>query len=155
MCWLITLNGATLSKDMAQRVIPIKLTRPVYRPTWESDVRNFARDHRWEILADAIGILQSNSQDFAASTRWAPWEQEVLAKTATPRACQELIAARQGAVDDDGEEQALIADHFRGEIRRCNHEPDGACLSSSRQSPLGGCRGQQTSRTRPTGRPRT
>jgi hypothetical protein len=39
--WLITLNGASLSTDMAQRVVEIRLADPEYRETWESEVTAF------------------------------------------------------------------------------------------------------------------
>ena len=52
LTWTLTLNGASLSKDMAKRVIVVKLQRPTYSPTWEQDVRDFIEEHRWQILND-------------------------------------------------------------------------------------------------------
>ncbi len=52
LVWVVTLNGATLSKDMAQRAIIIKLKRPEYKPLWRQEVASFIREHRWEILSD-------------------------------------------------------------------------------------------------------
>jgi hypothetical protein len=126
LCWWISLNGASLSKDMAQRVVPIKVGRPKYRATWEQETRDFAREHRWEIIGDALALLQTATPSLPARTRWATWEQGVLAKTAMPLECQALIAERQGVMDDDRDEQEQVADHFRSELRRCGiGDPDG------------------------------
>jgi hypothetical protein len=59
LTWALTLNGASLSKDMAKRVIVVKLTRPTYTPTWESEVRGFINEHRWRILNDVRLLLEA------------------------------------------------------------------------------------------------
>jgi hypothetical protein len=122
--WCLTLNGASLSKDMAQRVVIIKLKRPAFSATWERDVRAFARGHRWEILADVRAILESEADPITPRTRWAAWEQEVLARTDMLTHCQDVIAARQGAVDDDDEDRDSVAEKFRENIRAKGYEPD-------------------------------
>lgn len=58
LTWALTLNGASLSKDMAQRCEIIKLERPEHTPTWEQDVRSFVREHRWNIIADIGTTLE-------------------------------------------------------------------------------------------------
>lgn len=57
LTWSITLNGASLSKDMAQRCVIIKVDRPHYAPHWEEQVRDFVESHRWEIIGDIALIL--------------------------------------------------------------------------------------------------
>jgi hypothetical protein len=57
--WTLTLNGASLSKDLAQRVIVVKLQRPSYLATWEQDVRTFIEHYRWHILSDVRLMLQT------------------------------------------------------------------------------------------------
>jgi hypothetical protein len=59
LCWTLTLNGASLSKDMAKRSVVVKLQRPTYSPTWEWGVRDFIEEHRWRILNDIRLVLQS------------------------------------------------------------------------------------------------
>ena len=53
----ITLNGASLSKDFAQRVIPIRLARPTHRGGWEAEVDAFLAAQRERLLADLVGVL--------------------------------------------------------------------------------------------------
>lgn len=55
LTWVLTLNGASLSRDMAQRVIVVKLARPRFNASWETEVRDYIQQHRWHILGD-IGL---------------------------------------------------------------------------------------------------
>jgi Bifunctional DNA primase/polymerase, N-terminal len=124
--WCITLNGASLSKDMAQRVIIIKLKRPTFSATWEENVRTFAREHRWDILADVGACLEAEADAIITRTRWASWEQGVLSHVSGYAACQDIIVSRQAAVDDDDEERDIVAAVFRDRIRPSAGDPDKA-----------------------------
>ncbi len=59
LMWTVTLNGASMSKDMAQRCVVIKLNRPAHNPTWEEDVRQYIEEHRWQIIADVLQVLKN------------------------------------------------------------------------------------------------
>lgn len=123
LVWGITLNGANLSKDMAQRCIPIRVARPRYSRHWEALVRGYCAEHRWEIAADALQLLQAEPGDFEAATRWPRWEADVLAKVDDFQKCQALIVERQGSIDDDNQEKALVVEHFRERIKP-RRDPD-------------------------------
>src|SRR5205823_3097584 len=98
----------SLSKDMAQRVIPILVTRPEYDEAWEATTTALVQGRGWEILGDLVAALQAPAVKLKRYTRWSLWDREVLARTADPDACQELIAARRAAVDDDQSEGDLV-----------------------------------------------
>jgi hypothetical protein len=125
LVWCITLNGVSLSKDMAQRVIVIRLDRPTFRAEWEDDVRRFIREHRLEIMADVRYSLETYREAITPATRWAAWESGVLAATNDPAASQKAIVERQGTIDDDNEERDLVAAHFAARLRERGHDPEG------------------------------
>ena len=81
LVWVITLNGASLSKDMAQRCVQIKLARPRFDASWETRVREFIRANRWGLIADIRTLLEADSPVLCPQTRWAAWERDVLGKT--------------------------------------------------------------------------
>lgn len=124
LVWMITLNGATLSKDMAQRCIQIKLDRPAFKASWEMDVRDFIRSHRWGILGDIRALLEADSQLIHAQTRWAAWERDVLGKTLAWGTLQTEIRSRQHAVDDDDDERLHVAQFFVERLDQRGHDPD-------------------------------
>jgi Primase C terminal 2 (PriCT-2) len=123
LVWVITLNGATLSKDLAQRVIPVKLKRPAFKATWEPSVRTFARDHRTEILADILDLLQNARETITPATRWAAWEADVLAATINPAATQKVIVERQGDVDAGNSDRDIVHDYLARQIREAGVNP--------------------------------
>ena len=133
LVWAITLNGASLSKDMAQRVIPIKLARPIFKAGWESSVRTFAREHRAEILADVGDQLRNARVPITPATRWAAWEADVLAATIDPAATQKVIVERQGDVDAGNSDRDIVQDYFARKIREAGHDPDTAAVRFNAQ----------------------
>ena len=64
LTWAITMNGGKMSKDMAKRVMIIRVKRPSYGKDWEDRTQQFIETHRWEIIADAMKILK-NEGDFS------------------------------------------------------------------------------------------
>jgi hypothetical protein len=117
MTWFITLNGATLSKDMAQRTVPIRLNRPDYVPDWEGRVTAFIKGHRWEIIGDILALLKAESAGLANYTRWAAWEHAVLSHVPLAEQCQKVIAERQEEIDSDQEDADFIRAAFLRTLR--------------------------------------
>jgi hypothetical protein len=120
----LTLNGATLSKDMAQRCVIVKLARPVYSATWREDTVAFVRDHRWAILGDIVAALQAPVAPLTRFSRWGLWEAAVLARLPEPADAQKVIEERQAEVDDDREESELVREAFVNELKFRGHNPD-------------------------------
>ncbi len=79
--------AARSDKDVAggclsDRAVVIRLAAPDRddRPGWLSEIRELARDHRDEILADAVAALTGSKYPISGSrTRFAMWCEEVLA----------------------------------------------------------------------------
>jgi hypothetical protein len=122
--WLITLNGASLSADMAGRIVEVRFSRPTYTGNWEADVRGFIEENRDNLIADMIGWLRKEPQNIGLHSRWASWEQGVLARLPRPVECFRTIAERREEVDADQEEGGLIEDAFRGKVRWLGYDPE-------------------------------
>jgi len=120
----MTLNGANLSKDLAQRVVVIKLARPEHHAHWEDDVRRFIKIHRWEILAEIAAILSREPGPLIARTRWAEWESAVLSKLDWVEECQDVIVERQGLIDDDDSDRDLVREFIKAQLTRQNICPE-------------------------------
>ena len=124
LAWFITLNGPSLSTDMAQRTVEVRFARPKYTGSWESDVRQYIADNRNAILGDLIGILRGPRQDLGGHSRWAAWERGVLACVPDAAKCYELIIARRGEADAECEELELIEDYFADKLRWLEYDTD-------------------------------
>ena len=124
LTWLLTINGAALSKDMAHRVVPIVLARPAYSAGWQAGVAALLAGRRLELLADVRDRLAGAVAELPDATRKADWEQEVLARAAADvGACRALIRGRTAAIDDDDEERDLVRAAFQAELRGRDHDP--------------------------------
>jgi hypothetical protein len=120
---LITVNGATLSKDLAQRCVMPHLERPTYSATWREDVTGYIEENRWAILGDLIAILKDPGTALERYCRWGAWENLVLSRLPEPSEAQQLIRERQDAVDDDMEEAAIVREAFADELKKRLHDP--------------------------------
>ena len=120
----ITVNGASLSKDLAQRAIVVRLARPEHAAAWAETVARYIADCGPEILADLRRLLESGATaTYSRPSRWAAWEAEVLAKVEDPQACQAAILQRQALVDDDASEAEIVAEHFLTQLTRRGIDP--------------------------------
>jgi hypothetical protein len=124
LIWFITLNNASLSKDMAQRCVILKAKRPPHDPGWEAQTWRFIDENRWAIVGDIITELKRTVPALPKYSRWSAWEKSVLAHVAEPNECQKVIEERQGKVDADAEDAELIRDAFVAELTKRQHRPD-------------------------------
>lgn len=124
LSWIITLNGASLSTDMAQRTVEIRLASPTYGDDWESRVTSFITDNRQEILGDLIGLLRRPQTRLPKYSRWATWEAAILSRLQNPAECLDLILARRSEVDVEEEEGNQIEELFREKLEELDYEPD-------------------------------
>ena len=122
LTWVITLNGASLSRDMAQRCVIVKVKTPKYTGNWLKDTRNLINTRRWEIIGDLVSILRRPSPELIVKSRWGSWEADVLSCVGDYEACQDTISDRAADVDDDREEMEAIREGFRQKLLASNKQ---------------------------------
>lgn len=121
--WLLTLNGVSLSTDVAQRAVIIQVRKPRRIGTWEVDTMKFVEEHRTKLLADLVGFLRRPQQPFTDFSRWAHWESDVLARLDDPGPAKQLINERRGQADAEAEEFGIIEEHFYQMIEKHEYDP--------------------------------
>lgn len=124
LTWFVTLNGVSLSTDLAQRSVIIKLKKPVFDPLWEETTRAYIREHRNEIIGDLVAALRADRTPLQKYSRWNAWERDVLSRLPEPAEAQKIIAERQQVADVESEESAIIEDAFRWKLRGLRYDPD-------------------------------
>ena len=119
---LITANSVSVNKDIADRCIPITLTKHDSNPFWSTRLEQFLAENRLQVIADVLGILDRGAT-FTPQTRdrYPDWMREVLAPfckdQATMDTCWLRVLDQRQASDSDLEEAEIIRDHF---IRNLN-----------------------------------
>lgn len=113
LTYVVTVNGASFSKDVAERTVPIHLTQSAKSPTWYAETRAIIDQHRDEIVADVRWHLEKKKGPILIATdRWPDWCREVLSKTDKPNAALKLIEERRRAIDADDLEEEEVLDHI-------------------------------------------
>jgi hypothetical protein len=67
--WIMTLNGANLSTDMAQRVVEVKFGEPPYDDGWDERVCQFIDARRQDLIADVIAFLRRPATPLSRHSR--------------------------------------------------------------------------------------
>lgn len=124
LTWFITLNGASLATDMAQRAAIIKVNRPSRSATWEEDTTRFITDNHRAIVADIVAALRAEPFGLARFTRWATWEKDILQRLPEPEEAQRVILERQAAVDVEADEAELIEEYFADQLGSLTYRAD-------------------------------
>jgi len=122
--YVITINGPSLSTDLAQRAITIKLGKPVHTGDWLADTAKFISENKTNIIAELLELLRQPSKPLQANTRWGNWETAVLCRLDNAERCQEVIRARQAALDAEQDESNLILEHFEKQLLKNNMRTD-------------------------------
>ena len=122
--WALTMNGISLSRDLAQRTVVIKLNHPSRSGTWDDDVDRFTAEHHEEIIADVAAFFARPQKTLKRFTRWASWERAILSRLENPEALQNLIEARTATADEDKNTAESIKDYFGEQLREHGYDPE-------------------------------
>lgn len=123
LTWVMTMNGVGVAKDIADRVVVIKLVRPEYSGGWTDETMGYVRKYRREIICDILAFLRGPKDELEESTRWGTWGREVLARLSLPEDAAALIHNRQQDVDVDADEAVMVSDYFRDRLRDLGYQP--------------------------------
>ncbi len=124
LTWFITINGASLSTDIAQRCVIVKLAPPQRSGTWETEVSEYIDVNAQGVVGDIVSLLSARAAPLARFSRWALWEQAVLARLNDPAALQASIAERQQLADVELDESQIVEDYFRQRLEALNYDAD-------------------------------
>jgi hypothetical protein len=119
----ITVNGGSFAKDMATRVVVIRLKRPKADGEWRKKVAQFIDANRWGLIAEIMGMLSDETGAIVPRGRWAEWQRGVLGKVAKYAACQDAIELRSAELDDDDDDAEQFEQFVAGKLTDRLHDP--------------------------------
>ncbi len=94
LTWLLTVNGPSMGRDLAQRCVFIKLGKPAHCPTWEEETIGYINENRDRLFSDVAAFYVRPAVVLETCSRWGAWERSVLARLAEPSEAAALILAR-------------------------------------------------------------
>ncbi len=123
LTYIITLNAASLSDDMAQRSLIIKLVKGKYDGSWKSDTERLIDTQRSEIIGDLIAALRVTRNPITEYSRRSEWDEDILRRLENPDEIQKLNTERQLEVNSDAEIAETLQDFFAAQLERFNSDP--------------------------------
>src|SRR6185312_6465579 len=84
LTWVCTVNGASLSLDLAERSIVVQVLPRPYTLTWHRETLAYVATRREAIYADAAWYFRQPPQHLARIDRWDAWCGEILARLPDP-----------------------------------------------------------------------
>jgi hypothetical protein len=112
MTWYLTANSPSLSRDLADRSVVIKVGKQAHTQDFLRWATDWVRQHRAMILAELFDVLkvenQCNIRDDCRD-RWGAWQDAILTRFEDGNALAQLITSRRGDVDSDQEDAEEIA----------------------------------------------
>lgn len=132
LTWAITVNGASLATDLAQRAVIIKLRKPKHSTGWQEETIAYIDQHRDRIIADLIGALQADREELRQASRWGGWERDILARLPEPNEAAKVIAERREAVDVEAEESSIVEEYFEQQIDALHYDGSSRVFIPSR-----------------------
>ena len=135
LTYVITANGATIDNDLSIRAYFIDLATIQYSSTWNRDVQMFMKNHRMNVFADMLDILNSHDPsrfDVKPCTRCPEFETDVLQAACADideytAVVEAIVSGRQSAniEEEFGKE---IEETFRFELQELGLNPDSASI---------------------------
>ncbi|MEX0774673.1 MAG: hypothetical protein WD042_03045 [Phycisphaeraceae bacterium] len=126
LTWIVTANSPSLSRDLADRSIVIRIGRP-HRSDFTGWALRFIAEHRMALVATAIARLAGPalcSIPADCRDRWTAWQDAVLCRVDGGDLAAAEIIARRPSVDADAEDWGEFENEIREIIRAIGHDPD-------------------------------
>ena len=124
--FVFTINGASLSKDLAQRSAVIKLGKSVFTQTWSEEVDEFIKNNTWSMIGEIGELLQSTGNPLQNEViiRFGPWVYGVLSKVENPIDVLNMIKKRQSQIDDDASNSEEFLQHILEDLSITLRSPE-------------------------------
>lgn len=109
--WLITANAPGLSRDAAQRIIPIYLKKPSRYGAWKRQMSGWIEENRQAVIDDVAAVFEKAPVALDNRLRWGDWAIDILGRFedgADPQVAHDTILCRQSELDVDEETFGLI-----------------------------------------------
>ena len=133
LTWIITSNSPTVSSDIAQRSVIIQLgEQPIGARDFDLWVDGFFQEHRAQVIADLLAILQSEPRtQIRSRDRWSAWQDAILSRLDDGEEVARAIIDSRGAIDADAATAEDIAGAFEALVTYAGHTPRTARVTIS------------------------
>jgi len=126
LTWLLTVNIAELSRDLADRCVVIRIGKPLHGIDFKAQVADLLRRRHHELVTDCLGFLRAAPRceiSQPSRDRFQAWQTAVLSRFPGGDALAAEVIARRPVVDADSSEAGDAADAIETLLRARGHCP--------------------------------
>ena len=136
LTWFITANTPSLSRDLAERSIIIKLGTAQHASNFADWRSEFMKNNRPQLIADIIEWLSKEKKGTIKNScldRWSSWQRAILERFENCNEIVEHYQKRRPEVDCDLEEAEEVAGAIKNLIRNKGHDPETSVIRIPRK----------------------
>lgn len=122
MTWFITMNGPSLSRDLAQRCINIMLRKPKHSGNWFEEATNFIIKNREKIVGDIAAFFNRERKPISYPSRWGLWEREVMSRLDDHESVMAEVRSRESINDDDYQSAKTVEDYVNDKLKDAGYD---------------------------------
>ena len=137
LTWFITANSPSLSRDLAERAVIIKLGEAQHASDFADWKSKFLKEKRPQLIADIIDWLSKQKNGKLNSSRmdrWASWQRAILERFENCNEIAEHYQKRRPEVDSDLEEAEEVAVVIKNMIEKAGYDPDTSVVKIPRKT---------------------
>jgi len=128
LVWVLTMNGVSLSRDLAHRTVKILVSKPCERKNWNESIDHFLKVNREFLLADIAAFFELPTTELSDYGRWSGWEHAVLSRLENPDALKRLIKERAKSSDEDQSTSEALLEYFGEQLRSLGFDTENDCV---------------------------
>jgi hypothetical protein len=117
LVWVLTMNGVSLSRDLAHRTVKILVSKPTERKNWNESIDHFIKVNWDFLIADIAAFFELPTTELADYGRWSGWEHAVLSRLEDPDGLRMLIKERASSSDEDQATSEGLLEYFGEQLR--------------------------------------
>ena len=126
--FIVTMNGVSMARDLAQRTVRILVKRPATTEGWDERIDRFIEINREAIIADIAALFEQPQTRLKKYSRWGPWERDVLCRLPEADALADLIRERAEEADRDADEASAILEYFGHRLTSLGYDIETDCI---------------------------
>jgi 5S rRNA maturation endonuclease (ribonuclease M5) len=130
LTYVITANSATVDNDLSDRCFFVHLSRPERTGNWKREVLEFLEKHRFNVLADIIGLLeyrQGQRLEVLPQTRFPEFEETILQSVCADEneyaSAIATLAEAKASSNSDDELARIVAEEFASRLVDIGRRP--------------------------------
>jgi Primase C terminal 2 (PriCT-2) len=105
---VITTNNGTVTEDCSDRIYPILLAKPTLNSNWQSQVSQYIKEYRWNIISELWQLLHAKPKEYPIQGRFHEFDKYITTKIFTEEQYNEYYKSIEMFRDEESSEREAV-----------------------------------------------